>query len=187
MPSGFQRLFLVRLNIPKERLRGVFESLPEEMQVSQTGRNIRMHLDTEQIEPGDGYYDFEATTDAGEPFRLSSLAWKNILFLYGGMGCMERDGRDYLNALYGRTSRDDFEIVVYCPNSDLEALKKVREVYPCEFTLVSDFLQDNTPVKILYGAQVTPTCFFIDREGVVRMKTEGLDYGKVDELVVKGA
>lgn len=185
VPSGFRRLFMVRLKIPKERLRSVLATLPEEMRASPTGRSIRMHLDNDQIEEGSRYYDFEATTDADEAFRLSSLAGKKILFLYGGMDCMGQDGRDYLNSLYERTSRDDFEIVVYCINSDLEALKKVREVYPCKFILVSDFLQDNTPVKIIYGAQATPTCFFIDSKGIVRMKMEGLDTVMVDELVAE--
>jgi hypothetical protein len=58
-------------------------------------------------------------------------------------------------------------------------------MYRCDFLLVSDFLRDSSPVKILYGAQAMPTCFFIDREGVVRMKTIGLYENRVDELVAK--
>ena len=188
-PSGFKRLFMVRLDIPKDRLRSVLDALPEEMRQSQCGRNIQMHLDNEQIEEGMMYYDFEAVTDSGDPFRLSSLlgGGKRVLLLYGGLGCMGPEGRDYLNTLYDRTSRDDFEIVVYCLDSDLDALKRVRDVFPCKFTLVSDFLGDSTPVKILYGAQATPTCFFIDSDGIVKMKSVGLNPDKTDKLIVKGA
>jgi hypothetical protein len=38
-------------------------------------------------------------------------------------------------------------------------------------------------VKILYGAQATPTCFFINRQGMVEMKTTGLHQERVNELV----
>jgi peroxiredoxin len=188
-PSGFKRLFMVRLDISKGRLRSVLDALPEEMRQSQYGRNIQMHLDTEQIEEGSMYYDFEAVADSGDPFRLSQLvgSGKRVLLLYGGLDCMGPEGRDYLNALYERTFHDDFEIVVYCLNSDLDALKRVRDVFPCKFTLVSDFLEDSTPVKIIYGAQATPTCFFIDGDGIVKMKSEGLNPDKTDKLVAKEA
>ncbi|GHT74599.1 hypothetical protein AGMMS50262_07880 [Bacteroidia bacterium] len=62
-------------------------------------------------------------------------------------------------------------------------MQEVRTVYPCDFLLVSDFLQDRTPVKILYGAQATPTCFFINKQGIVEMKTTGLDTDKVNQLL----
>ena len=96
---------------------------------------------------------------------------------------MGQDRRDYLNSLYEKTSRDSFEIVVYELASDLAHLSKLRTMYPCEFLFVSDFLQDSSPVKILYGAQGTPTCFFIDKEGTIQMKTEGLNEKRVNELL----
>ena len=88
---------------------------------------------------------------------------------------MGQEGRDYLNKIYRENSRKNFEIVIYCPVSDLKSLQNLRTTYPCDFFLVSDFLQDHTPMKILYGAQGRPTCFFINKKGVVVMKTEGLD------------
>jgi peroxiredoxin len=185
VPSGLQRLFMVRLDIPKDTLRSIYENLPNKMKISQYGKNILFHLDSEQIKENDKYYDFEATTCEGTTFKLSSFAGKNILLLYGGLGCMGQGGRDYLNSLYGKTSREDFEIVVYETVLDLNNLKNVRTMYRCDFLLASDFLRDSSPVKILYGAQETPTCIFIDREGVVRMKTIGLYENRVDELVAK--
>jgi hypothetical protein len=38
-------------------------------------------------------------------------------------------------------------------------------------------------MKILYGAQATPTCFFINREGITVMKTVGLDEKRVNQLL----
>ncbi|MDR0547703.1 MAG: redoxin domain-containing protein [Dysgonamonadaceae bacterium] len=183
VPSGLQRVFMVRLAIPKDTLKSVLANLPEEMRRSPYAKSIRYHIETEQIKEGDRYYDFEATTADGQPFTLSSLEGKNILLLYGGLGCMGKEGRDYLNKIYSLTPRDSFEIVVYCPNSNLDNLQKVREEYPSEYILVSDFLQDHTPVKILYGAQTTPTSFFINKQGIVVMKTEGLKQETVNWLL----
>jgi hypothetical protein len=185
VPSGLKRLFMVRLDIPKDTLRFIYENLPDEMRISPYGKNILFHLESEQIKENDKYYDFEAITFEGATFKLSSFAGKNILLIYGGLGCMGQSGRDYLNSLYRKTSREDFEIVVYETVLDLNNLSNIRTMYNCGCLLVSDFLRDSSPVKILYGTQATPTCFFIDKEGVVQMKTLGLDENRVDELVAK--
>ncbi len=185
VPSGLQRLYMVRLDISKDILLSILKSLPEDMQMSPYGKSLFYHIESEQIKEGSAYYDFKATDTEGKDFVLSSLKGKNILLLYGGLGCMGKIGRDYLNEIYQETNRDHFEIVVYCPNSDLENLQKVRIEYPCGFLLISDFQQDHTPVKILYGAQATPTCFFIDQQGIVKMKTTGLHQDRVNQLLEK--
>ena len=183
VPSGLRRLFMVRLNIPKDTIHAVLKTIPENMQNSPYGKSLLYHIESEQISEGDKYYDFEAIDTEGDNFVLSSLEGKNILLLYGGLGCMGPNGRAYLNKIYQETSRSNFEIVVYCPNSNLESLRQVRTTYPCDFLLVSDFLQDHTPMKILYGAQALPTCFFINKRGTVVMKIVGLYQDKVSQLI----
>jgi len=174
LPSALPRLFALRLNIPKDTLSSIFTTLPDSLANSPYAKSILYHIQSEQIKEGDNYYDFDAVTTDGQPFKLSSLEGKNILFLYGGLGCMGEGGRDYLDSVYTKTAGDDFEIVVYCLVSDLENLRKEQEIFNCKFLLVSDFLLNHSPVKILYGAQATPTCFFINKQGVVEMKAVGL-------------
>ena len=183
VPSGLRRLYMLRLNIAKDTILSILKNIPDSMQFSPYGRSLLYHIETEQIVEGSNYYDFQSIDTEGRNFTLSSLEGKNILLLYGGLGCMGPVGREYLNKIYQETSRKNFEIVVYCPNSDLESLQKVRTAYPCDFLLVSDFLQDHTPIKILYGAQATPTCFFINQEGLVVMKTTGLHQERVSQLL----
>ena len=185
VPSGLESLYAVRLGLSKDTLQSILSRLPDNMKNSLYGKSILLHINSGQIDEGSRFYDFEAITSGGDKFELSSLKGKSVLFLYGGLGCMGKDGRDYLDSLYRETSRNNLEIVVYCPNNDLESLKEVRKTYPCDYILVSDFLQDHTPVKILYGAQATPTCFFINKQGVVEMKTEGLYQERVNELVYR--
>ena len=183
VPSGLKRLFMVRLKIPKDTILAVFKTIPESMQNSPYGKSLLYHIESDQISEGDKYYDFKAIDTEENNFVLSSLEGKNVLLLYGGLSCMGPDGRAYLNKIYQETSRDNFEIVVYCPNSNLESLQRVRTTYPCDFLLVSDFLQDHTPMKILYGAQGMPTCFFINQQGTVVMKTLGLHQERVNQLI----
>ena len=183
VPGGLDRLFILRVFIPKDTLRSVFKNLSEEMRNTPSGKRLLHHIESEQIEEGSRYYEIDAVDAKGRDFRLSSLKGKKILFLYGGLSCIGQEGRDYLNKIYNETSRDDFEIVTYCLSSNLDDLQKVQQVHSCNFFLVSDFLEDDSPVYILYGAQSTPTCFFISQEGIVEMKTIGLDKERINKLL----
>lgn len=178
VPSGLQRLFMVRLDIPKDTIKAVWNRLPKKMQLSPYGKSILMHIENKQLEEGDLYKDFEATDANGQPFKLSSLSGKNILLFYGGLDCMGKDNRNELVRLYDNTSRDSLEIVVYNKVSSLENLKKAKDEYHVKFIMVSDFLGDHTPFKIIYGAQVTPTVFLISKEGKIVLKTTGRNLKK---------
>lgn len=165
-PSGFERLFMVRNLIPKQRLGELLDAAPEELRLSEDGRNIRAWLDTEQVGVGQRYFDFEAVTDDDKPFRLSQLEGRNILLIYGGLGCMGQT-LEMWNNIYAATSRDDFEIVVISQGSDKAALRRERVNYPNNFVIVGDFLGNASPMKINYGAQGTPTYVLTGRDGVV--------------------
>jgi len=183
VPSGLQRLFMVRLNIPKDTIKAVWNRLPEEMQRSPYGKSILMHIENKQIGEGDSYVDFDATDMNGVQFKLSSLKGKNILLFYGGLDCMGASDRNELVGLYENTSRDNLEVVVYYKVSSLDNLQKAKDEYNLKCIHVSDFLGDHTPFKIIYGAQATPTVFLINKEGKLIMKTVGFYPEKVKELL----
>lgn len=188
VPSGLRRVFMLRLDLPKDTLRAVLARIPEEMRDSPYGKSIAAHIEAEQIEAGSVYCDFDATAVDGTPFRLSSLAGKkNILLLYGGLDCMGQKGREFLADFYARAHPENFEIVVYCPVSNPENLQKMVERYPADYLFVSDFLQDHSPFKIIYGAQATPTCFLIDKSGKVSIKSIGLPVEGLTQMFEKGA
>lgn len=174
-PSGLQRCFMVRLGVPEDTLKAVLKRIPKQMQKSEYGRAIAMHLSCPKVGEGDKAYDFRATDAQGRPFRLSQWKGKQVLLLYGGLGCMGPWGRKYLDELYGRTSRENLEIVVFWPAAGQDELTALAKEYPSDFPQVSDFKGDVTPVKIRYEAQATPTCFFIDRNGRLLLKSVGLN------------
>lgn len=182
LPSGLQRLFMVRLSISKDTLLSILKNLPLEVQESNYGKSLLQHINSEQVEEGNKYYDFEAFDADGNKFRLSSLEGKNILLLYGGLGCISDDDRHFLKQFYNETHRDKLQVVIYWPCSSLEQLKGIKAKYLVDYLFVSDFLNDQSLMKINYGAQATPTCFLIDKEGTVIIKSVGLPDEKLTEL-----
>ena len=174
-PSGLRRLFMVRNDVSKDSLAKVLDTLPEEMQKSETGLNIKAHLETEQLAKGDALYAFPCQDEEGEAFNWETLKGKQVLLLYGGLGCMGNEGREALKHLYEHTSRKDLEIIVYWPSSSLENLQAIRKQYPSDYIFISDFKQDASPMKIKYGCQATPTCFLTDKNHQIVVKSEGLD------------
>ena len=174
-PSGLQRLFMVRNNVSKDSLAKVLNTLPEEMQKSETGLNIKAHLETEQLAKGNALYAFPCQDEEGEAFNWETLKGKQVLLLYGGLGCMGSEGREALKHLYEQTSRKNLEIIVYWPSSSLEKLQAIRKQFPSDYIFISDFKQDASPMKIKYGCQATPTCFLTDKKHQIVVKSEGLN------------
>ena len=174
-PSGLQRLFMVRNHVSKDSLAKVLNTLPEEMQKSETGLNIKAHLETEQLAEGNALFSFPCQNEEGEPFDWETLKGKQVLLLYGGLGCMGSNGREALKNLYEQTSRKNLEIIVYWPSSSLEKLQAIRKQFPSDYIFISDLKQDASPMKIKYGCQATPTCFLTDKNHQIVVKSEGLD------------
>ena len=174
-PSGLQRLFMVRNHVSKDSLAKVLNTLPEEMQKSETGLNIKAHLETEQLAEGNVLFSFPCQNEEGDPFDWETLKGKQVLLLYGGLGCMGSNGREALKNLYEQTSRKNLEIIVYWPSSSLENLQAIRKQYPSDYIFISDFKQDASPMKIKYGCQATPTCFLTDKKHQIVVKSEGLN------------
>lgn len=174
VPSGLQRLYMTRLNIPKDTLKNILNSLTIEMQDSFYGKNIQEHLRTEQIQEGDSIYTFSCVQTDGKEFDWNITNGKQLLILYGGLDCMGKDGREELELLYNQTSDDNLLIVVYWPCNSLETLQTLKKEFPSEYIFISDFKQDASPMKIKYGTQSTPTCFLTDKQHLVKVKCTGL-------------
>lgn len=188
VPGGLQRLYWVRLDLPKDTVQAIWNTLPMEMKTSTYGKSLQMHLETEQIKEGDMYYEVEATDTSGIPFRLSSLAGKNVILIYDGLGCAHEESLNYLKQLYASTSRKDMEIVAYCLASSLEKLQDYRKKIEFPGIMISDFKMDHTPFKIRYGAQIRPTIFVIDKTGKVILKIIGSkmnDMEKISKVIIE--
>jgi hypothetical protein len=186
VPSGLKRLYMIRLGLSKDTLFTIYNTLPIEMQESSYGKSLLLHLKTKQIEENDKYFDFDAFDSSGNKFRLSSLEGQTILLLYNGLDCMGSSGREFLNQLYNHTDKETFKIVVYWSCKDLMELQTLKAKFSVNYLFVSDFLDDHSLVKITYGAQARPTCFLIDKDGIVILKSIGLPEERLTALKDQG-
>ena len=164
-PSGLQRCFAMRLGLSKDTLRIVWKRLPKELRGSLYGRAMALHGRAKELRPGGKMYNLRAWDAQGRPFRLRQWRGTPVLLLYGGLGCMGTSGREYLDALCAKTSREELRIVVFWPVSSPDELAALAEEYPSGYLQVSDFKGDTSPVKIRCQAQATPTCFLLDSRG----------------------
>lgn len=183
LPNTLNLIYNIRNNVPKDSLQNVLNSLSCEQKKSEYAVLIQKHIEIDQVKVGDSFSDFEATDSDGGIFKLSTLQNKNILFLYGGLGCMGERGRIYLKNLYDSTSRETFEIVIYCTVESLEKLKKEKETFSVNYNLISDFLLDHSLIKLKYGTQATPTSFFINKNGIVDIVSIGLPVDQMNKLL----
>ncbi|MEG0010706.1 MAG: redoxin domain-containing protein [Muribaculaceae bacterium] len=184
VPSGLQRLFMVRLNMPKSQLKSVIATLPDSLGMNSYYRSIQQHIVTHQPEIGDKYIDLEFTNLAGKNVKLSSFIGKQILLISGGLSCMGDEGVKYLKDIYSKTSRKDFEIIIFCLCRKLSELKDIQNIYSCPFPLVSDMKNDQSSLKILYGAQSTPTCFVIEKDGTLSYKNTGVRQSELNAIIL---
>lgn len=183
-PSGLKRCYMTRLDTPKDSLRAALRRIPRRMRRSPYSRSIALHLRTRQLAEGDRAVALGGWRDAdGSAFDWSSLRGRCTLLLYGGLDCMGGSGREYLADLAARYA-DDLRIVVFWPTESPEKLAQLQAAYSgVPHCAVSDFRGDHTPFKIRYGAQATPTSFLVSPDRTIRVKSEGLAPGRIDEVL----
>lgn len=184
-PSGLRRCFMLRLDIEKDTLQGILNKLPRDLRKSECAKAIREHIATEQIEVGMEFCPIDVVDADGNKFAWNEHRNKNILLIYGGLGCMGRYGRRELAALRKEYAEDNLAIVVYYSVSSLEELKELRNQYSDDYIFISELMPDYSPFKIKYGVQSTPTCFVIDKSGTVVLKTVGFDAEQVEGQIDK--
>ncbi len=188
VPSGLRRLYMVRSHVDKEQMRKIISEIPDSMQQSAYGQIIMRHIEANQIEEGDKFQSFECMDIDGNQFDWSRLDGKRTLLLYGGLGCMGEQGREMLKSWHERYSQDGFQVIVYAPEvGNYEELVKDKKYWSdngvVDYIAIADFLYDASPIKIIYGAQSMPTCFMIDRDGRIAIKSIGLDTERIEEFL----
>jgi hypothetical protein len=188
VPSGLRRMYMVRNDIDKKLAQKRLSEIPDSMQQSYYGQLIKQFIEAGQVEEGDKYQPFECTGTDGQMFDWSRLDGKKILLLYGGLGCMGQEGRDLLKKWYEQYSRDDFQTVIYTPGvGNYEELVEDKRYWMnngvIDYIAIADFLGDASPIRIIYGSQAKPTCFMIDRDGRVVIKSEGLNIERMEAFL----
>ena len=90
---------MLRLGIEKDALQDILSDLPRDLRKSQCADAIKAHVATEQIDAGMKFIPIDVVDADGGKFAWNEHRNKNILLIYGGLGCMGRSGRRELAAL----------------------------------------------------------------------------------------
>ncbi len=183
--GGMERLFAVRQYVPKDTLTRILLSVNPEMQASFHGKTLKAYVETRQIQPGDTLFRFPCTQTDGKAFDWGITQDKQILLIYGGLGCMGEEGRRELKRLQSQISEKDFLLLIYYPCRSLEELKQWEERYPFNAVFISDFKENDSPMKIKYDAQATPTCFLTDRKHRLQVRCTGLDTQQLNPHILR--
>ncbi len=182
-PSGMQRMYMCRANIPKDTLSQKLAFVPAELRDSYYGRLVKQHIETRQLREGDMFETFSCTGSDGKSYDWSMAEGKYILIVYSGLSCMGDSGREGLERLHSEFCPGRLEIVVYQNASDPENLRAIDEAYSMHSPSVSDFLNEASPVRILYGAQATPTCIFVSPSRRIVNIYTGFSYDRYAPLI----
>ncbi len=181
--SGLELLYSLRLKFTKDSLINILNSLPIELKESAYGKSLLKHTQNEQIKEGGKIYDFKTIDTNGNDFYLSKIKNNRILLVCGGLECMGENGRKALKEINKSSLKNNLSVVVYVFAKNIDDLKFTKNKYNLNCILISDFLNEHSCIKTIYGVQTTPTCFFINEDKTVLLKTEGLDFNKINNLI----
>lgn len=179
--KAFERVFGRRHSVSTEELWSMFNSATKEVRRSPVGKATKAFLTTNKVLPGDKFKPFPCFDVNGKKFNWNIISGKKTIIIGDGLGCMTH-GMDnsaparYFKELKEKYGADNFVLIIYWYNTDLQEMKKgIAEFGVEEFINVSDGLEFSTPLEILYDTQGTPSLLYINADGTLNKQVMGID------------
>lgn len=174
--GAVSQLYALRTSVDKAQLAKVLSKIPKDVaQKDPYAASIRAHLDSHQIAVGDTVGDFRAKVARGADFRFSEFTGeKDVLLIFGGLECMGKDMYTILQVMYRKVDLTKLEIVSVFLDTDKAAFEAEVRQKNVPWVSVCDFKGDHSPLKIAFGVQATPTCFYISKGGRVESASIGV-------------
>ena len=181
--------FAMRKQFSKDSLAILLSKASSEIQESETGKALRLYIEKPQIVEGNRFQPFPCYDVNGNRFDWGLIKGKKVFLVHDGLWCMTH-GMD--NSLFRKYLRYLSEaapnclplVVVNCATQ--EDLKASIEEYGLQdFYLVSEFKKDLGTLNVLYNDQTTPTCHYIDEQGILVKTTEGIDQDYLEKEFLK--
>ena len=181
--------FAMRKQFSKDSLAILLSKASSEIQESETGKALRLYIENPQIVEGERFHTFPCYDVEGNSFDWELIKGKKVFLVHDGLWCMTH-GQD--NSLFGKYLRHLSEaapnclplVVVNCATpEDLKA--SIEEYGLQDFYVVSEFKKDLGTLNVLYNDQTTPTCHYIDEQGILVKTTEGIDQDYLEKEFLK--
>ncbi|MEG2755120.1 MAG: hypothetical protein RR931_00725 [Mucinivorans sp.] len=179
-------LYKLRTGVEKKDLASVMKKLKDkEIKATTYAQLIDKYLTTEQVMVGGKYLDFQATTAQAQPFVLSELLqMKDVLLIFGGLGCMGDETLQLLKLCYATLDISKVEIVSVFLNDSMKDFMDEYTQFDVRWLGVCDMLGEVSEVKLNYNVQATPTCVYIGSNGIVKAWSLGVT-DEILELLTK--
>ena len=181
--------FAMRKQFSKDSLAILLSKASSEIQESETGKALRLYIENPQIVEGNRFQPFHCYDVNGNRFDWGLIKGKKVFLVHDGLWCMTH-GMD--NSLFRKYLRHLSEaapnclplVVVNCATpEDLKA--SIEEYGLQDFYVVSEFKKDLGTLNVLYNDQTTPTCHYIDEQGILVKTTEGIDQDYLEKEFLK--
>lgn len=179
--GAISRLYALRTSVDKSQLEKVLNKISKDVSQSDPYvASIRAHIDSRQISLGDTVGNFRAKMARGADFRFSEFTGeKDVLLIFGGLDCMGKDMYTILQVMYRKVDLTKLEIVSIFPEEDKVAFEAEVLAKNVPWVSICDFRGDHSPLKIAFGVQATPTCFYIGKGG----RVEAISVGISDDIL----
>ena len=171
--------FRQRKRHSKDSLSILLNSASEEIQQSKTGQALRKYIDNQQITEGMPFQVFPCYDVEGNPFDWNLIKGKRVFLVHGGLDCMTHGQdnsafRKYLKHLCEEAPNCFPLVFVNCDTRE-ELLASIEEYGLQDFHVVSEFNGDLGILNWRYNDKVTPTCHYIDEQGIILKVTERIE------------
>lgn len=181
--------FAQRKKIAKDSLAVLLSRASAEIQESETGKALRYFIDNPQFVEGNRFQTFPCYDVNGNSFDWDLIKGKKVFLVHDGLWCMTH-GQD--NSLFGKYLRHlseaapDCISLVFVNCATPEDLKASIEEYGLQdFHVVSEYKKDFGMLNVFYNDQTTPTCHYIDEQGIVVKTTEAIDQDYLEKEFLK--
>ncbi|MEF9949728.1 MAG: hypothetical protein RR980_03890 [Mucinivorans sp.] len=176
LPGVVERLYSLRMMISKTALGKLYDRLPANIRQSDPyARDIRQHLDFNQVGIGDTIADFKAKTLRGEDFQFREfIAQKDVLLVFGDWESLSKDEQLLLQVMYRKVNLEELEIVGVFSQTSKVAFELASMKSGINWLTVCDFKGDHSPLKIAFGIHTSPMCFYIEKGGQVKASSVGV-------------
>lgn len=181
--------FAMRKQFSKDSLAILLSKASSEIQESETGKALRLYIENPQIVEGNRFQPFPCYDVNGNRFDWGLIQGKKVFLIHDGLWCMTH-GQD--NSLFGKYLRHLSETapnclpLVFVDCETPEDLKASIDEYGLQdFYVVSEFKKDLGTLNVLYNDQTTPTCHYIDEQGILVKTTEGIDQDYLEKEFLK--
>ena len=170
--------FRQRKRHSKDSLSILLNSASEEIQQSKTGQALRKYIDNQQITEGMPFQTFPCYDVEGNSFDWNLIKGKRVFLVHDGLDCMTHGQdnsafRKYLKRLCEEAPNCLPLIFVDCETRE-DLLDSIEEYGLQDYYVVSEFQKNLGTLDWLYNDQISPTCYYIDEQGIILKVTEGI-------------